>query len=116
MVLYADDESFTFMTPEGHALSAWITFSAYRDGDVTVAQVQALERTTDPFDELTYMLGANRTERPVLARRRSRTSLARSAWPRRSSRPRRLRRQATPVAVRPERPAQRDGATCPSPR
>ena len=34
MVLYADDESFTFMTPEGHTLSAWITFSAHRDGDV----------------------------------------------------------------------------------
>ena len=60
MVLYADDESFTFMTPEGHALSAWITFSAYRVGDVTVAQVQALERTSDPLDELTHMLGANR--------------------------------------------------------
>jgi len=60
MVLYADDESFTFMTPEGHTLSAWITFSAYRDGDVTVAQAQALERTSDPFDELAYMFGANR--------------------------------------------------------
>ena len=48
MVLYADDESFTFMTPEGHTLSAWITFSAYRDGDVTVAQAQALERTVGP--------------------------------------------------------------------
>lgn len=60
MVLYADDESFTFITPEGHALSAWITFSAYQDGDVTVAQVQALERTSDPFDELAYMFGANR--------------------------------------------------------
>jgi len=60
MVIYADDESFTFMTPEGHTLSAWITFSAYRDGEVTVAQAQALERTSDPFDELAYMLGANR--------------------------------------------------------
>ena len=60
MVLYADDELFTFMTPEGHALSAWITFSAYRAGDITVAQVQALERTSDPLDELTHMLGANR--------------------------------------------------------
>jgi hypothetical protein len=60
MVLYADDESFTFINPEGHALSAWITFSAYRDGDVTIAQAQALERTSDPFDELGYMLGANR--------------------------------------------------------
>ncbi len=60
MVLYADDESFTFMTPEGHTLSAWITFSAHRDGDVTVVQAQALERTSDPFDELAYMLGGNR--------------------------------------------------------
>jgi len=60
MVLYADDESFTFMTPEGHTLSAWITFSAFRDGDVTVAQAQALERTSDPFDELAYILGGNR--------------------------------------------------------
>jgi len=60
LVIYADSESFTFMTPEGHALSAWITFSAFRDEDVTVAQVQALERTADPVIELTYMLGANR--------------------------------------------------------
>jgi len=60
MVIYADDESFTFMTPEGHTLSAWITFSAYRDGESTVLQAQALERTSDPFDELAYILGGNR--------------------------------------------------------
>ncbi len=60
MVIYADDESFTFMTPEGHTLSAWITFSAYRDGDVTIAQAQALERPSDPFDELAYVLGGNK--------------------------------------------------------
>ena len=60
MVLYADDESFTFMTPEGHALSAWITFSAHQDGDVTIAQAQALERPSDPFDELAYLLGGNK--------------------------------------------------------
>jgi hypothetical protein len=60
MVIYADEESFAFMTPEGHMLSAWITFSAYRDEDVTVAQVQALERTSDPFVELGYLFGGNR--------------------------------------------------------
>jgi hypothetical protein len=60
MVIFADDESFTFMNPEGHALSAWITFSAYRDGDTTVAQVQALERTADPLVELMWLLGASR--------------------------------------------------------
>jgi hypothetical protein len=60
MVIYADDESFTFMTPEGHTLSAWITFSAYRDDGVTFVQAQALERPSDPFDELAYLLGGNR--------------------------------------------------------
>jgi hypothetical protein len=60
LVIYADRESFTFMTPEGHALSAWITFSAYRDHEETVVQVQALERTSDPLIELSYMFGANR--------------------------------------------------------
>src|SRR3954468_13992496 len=60
LVLYADDESFTFMTPEGHTLSAWITFSARRDGDVTIAQAQALERPSDPFDDLAYTVMGNR--------------------------------------------------------
>jgi len=60
LVIYADSESFTFMTPEGHALSAWITFSAFRDGQTTVAQAQALERTSDPIIELSYILGGNR--------------------------------------------------------
>jgi hypothetical protein len=60
MVIYSDPTAFTFMNPEGHALSAWITFSAFRDGNVTVAQAEALERTADPIVELTYMLGANR--------------------------------------------------------
>ena len=62
MVIYADDESFTFMTPEGHPLSAWITFSAYDDEGVTVAQIQALERAADPFDELAYKLGGSRMQ------------------------------------------------------
>src|SRR5690348_2680312 len=60
LVLYADDESFTFMTPEGHTLSAWITFSARRDGGVTVIEAQALERPADPLDEIAYKLGGNR--------------------------------------------------------
>jgi hypothetical protein len=62
MVIYADDESFTFMTPEGHTLSAWITFSAHDDGGVTVAQIQILERPSDPLDDLAYRLGGSRMQ------------------------------------------------------
>ena len=60
LVIYADRESFTFMTPEGHTLSAWITFAARREGDVVVASAEALERPADPFDEIAYKLGGNR--------------------------------------------------------
>ena len=44
MVLYADEESFTLMTPQGHMFAGWITFSAIEDGDDTVAQAQVLMR------------------------------------------------------------------------
>ena len=40
VVLYADDESFTLMTPEGHPEAGWVTMSAYTEEGVTVAQVQ----------------------------------------------------------------------------
>jgi hypothetical protein len=60
LVLYADDESFTLMTPEGHMLAGWITFSAERVDGVTVVQIQALERTNDPLYELGYVFGGNR--------------------------------------------------------
>ena len=61
LVLYADDEAFTLMSPEGHMLAAWITFSASRatDGGVIV-QTQALERASDPLFELGLMLGGHR--------------------------------------------------------
>jgi hypothetical protein len=42
-VIYADEESFTVMTPEGHPESGWTTFSAHEGEDgVTVAQVRSL--------------------------------------------------------------------------
>jgi hypothetical protein len=63
MVLYADEESFTYMTPEGHPFSGWITFSAYRDEDgTTVAQAQLLIRANDPIYELMMAVGMNRAE------------------------------------------------------
>jgi hypothetical protein len=62
MVLYADAESFTLMTPQGHMFAGWITFSAERDGDSTVVQAQALFRANDPVYELGLTLGGSRRE------------------------------------------------------
>ena len=35
LVLYADDESFTLMTPEGHMFAGWITFSSFHGGKLS---------------------------------------------------------------------------------
>ncbi|HEX7588403.1 MAG TPA: hypothetical protein VF478_08830 [Anaerolineae bacterium] len=56
-VIYADDESFTFMTPEGHMYAAMITFSAFEEDAATVAQVQPLIRASDPMYEIGMRLG-----------------------------------------------------------
>ena len=61
-VLYADDESFTLMTPQGHMFAGWITFSAERDGAGTIIQAQVLMRANDPLYELAMMFGGHRKE------------------------------------------------------
>jgi hypothetical protein len=62
MVLYADDESFTLMTPQGHMFAGWITFSAVERDGTTVAQAQVLMRASDPIYELGLTLGGHRQE------------------------------------------------------
>jgi hypothetical protein len=71
-VLYADEESFTLMTPQGHMFAGWITFSAERagrasapdaaPGPATVVQIQVLMRANDPLYELAMTLGGHRKE------------------------------------------------------
>jgi len=54
LVMYADDEAFTLMTPEGHPESGWVTFSASADAAGTVVQIQSLARANDPIYELGF--------------------------------------------------------------
>ncbi len=54
MVLYADDESFTLMCPEGHPEAGWNTFSAYEEDGATVVQIQSLGRANDPIYEFGF--------------------------------------------------------------
>ncbi len=62
LVLYADDESFTLMTPQGHMFAGWITFSAAAEGDHTVIKAQVLMRASDPVYEIGLTLGGHRQE------------------------------------------------------
>jgi hypothetical protein len=63
-VIYADDESFTMMTPEGHPESGWNTFSVYTEDDGrAIAQIQSLARTTDPIYEISFrIVGSSQQE------------------------------------------------------
>ncbi len=63
LVVYSDDESFTFMTPPGHMFAGWNTFCAYTaDDGCTVAQIQLQVRANDFAYELGFRLGATRSE------------------------------------------------------
>jgi hypothetical protein len=62
MVLYADDESFTLMTPQGHMFAGWITNSAEEIDGSTVLQSQVLMRANDPLYEAGLILGGHRKE------------------------------------------------------
>ncbi|HEY7029998.1 MAG TPA: hypothetical protein VH482_01660 [Thermomicrobiales bacterium] len=62
LVLYADDESFTLMTPQGHIFSGWITFSSLVEDGVTIAQAEILMRASDPFYEVGMVLFGHRLE------------------------------------------------------
>jgi hypothetical protein len=62
LVLYADAESFTLMTPQGHMFAGWITFSAFIEDGETLAQAQVLMRSSDPLYELGMSFGGHRQE------------------------------------------------------
>jgi hypothetical protein len=61
-VLYADEESFTLMTPQGHMFAGWITFSAERSGPGTVVRTDVLMRANDPLYELAMTFGGHGKE------------------------------------------------------
>ena len=65
LILYADEEAFTVMTPQGHPESGFNTFSAYEEDGVTVAQIQSLARANDPIFEFgfRFMGGAAQQEK-----------------------------------------------------
>ena len=62
-VIYADETSWSYMTPEGHPWAAIITFSAHRDeSDSTVAGIQLLVRANDPLYDISFKIYTSRLE------------------------------------------------------
>jgi hypothetical protein len=63
MIIYSDEESFTFMSPQGLMFAGWITFSAYEGEDgCTIVQIRLQVRANDPAYEIGFRLGATRSE------------------------------------------------------
>jgi hypothetical protein len=65
MVLYADAESFTLMTPEGHPESGWVTFSALEEDGCAVAQVQSIARANDPIYEIAFRFVGSKVQEEI---------------------------------------------------
>ena len=109
-VLYADEESFTLMTPQGHMFAGWITFSAEGGPDGTAVQAQVLMRANDPLYELGMMFGGHRKEDVFWAE--TLTALGRYLGRPRPGRihPHRVRGQQPAVAQRQQCLAQLHGA------
>ena len=62
LVHYADEESFTFLTAQGHMFAGWVTFSAMDEDGRTAVHIRIQMRANDPIYELGLLLGGHKTE------------------------------------------------------
>ena len=62
-IIYSDERSWSYMTPEGHPWASIITFSAHTEDDgVTTAMVDLMVRANDPLYEASFKLYTSRLE------------------------------------------------------
>ncbi|MFY9399280.1 MAG: STAS domain-containing protein [Desulfomonilia bacterium] len=64
-VLYADEESFAFITPQGHPESGWVRFSAHGQPGEVVVQVQGFARASDPLYEIGFVILGSRLQERI---------------------------------------------------
>jgi pyruvate/2-oxoglutarate dehydrogenase complex dihydrolipoamide dehydrogenase (E3) component/anti-anti-sigma regulatory factor len=62
MVLYADDRSFTFNTPQGHPECGFVSFSGHEGSSGTIVQILGLARAGDPVYEAAFRLIGSRIQ------------------------------------------------------
>jgi len=65
LVLYADELSFTLMTPQGHPEAGWVTFSARNREDAIEMQIQGLARAADPLYELAFKIAGSKFQETI---------------------------------------------------
>jgi anti-anti-sigma regulatory factor len=56
MIVHCDDNSFTFITPQGHPECGLVSFSAHEENGHTIAQILGLARASDPIFEAAFRM------------------------------------------------------------
>lgn len=64
-VVYADEHSFAFMTPQGHPESGWVSFTGYEEDGFTVARITGFARASDPLYEIAFELMGSRIQERI---------------------------------------------------
>jgi len=62
MVLYADERSFTFNTPQGHPECGFVSFSGHEGNAGTIVRIVGLARSSDPVYEVAFRLIGSRIQ------------------------------------------------------
>ena len=62
MILYADERSFTFNTPQGHPECGFVSFSGHESSTGTIVLVFGLARASDPIYEAAFRLVGSRIQ------------------------------------------------------
>ncbi|MGA2367793.1 MAG: STAS domain-containing protein [Dehalococcoidia bacterium] len=65
LVLYADEHTFTFITPQGHPEAGWVTFKSFEEGGLTILQIQGLARASDPIYELAFRFAGSQIQEKI---------------------------------------------------
>ena len=65
LVVYADDFSFTLMTPQGHPEAGWVTFSSEKKGSAVEMRIQGLASAGDPFYELAFRIVGSKFQETI---------------------------------------------------
>jgi pyruvate/2-oxoglutarate dehydrogenase complex dihydrolipoamide dehydrogenase (E3) component/anti-anti-sigma regulatory factor len=62
MILFADERSFTFNTPQGHPECGFVSFSGHEGSAGTIVQILGLARAGDPIYEAAFRLVGSRIQ------------------------------------------------------
>ncbi|UCC16837.1 MAG: anti-sigma factor antagonist [Dehalococcoidales bacterium] len=65
LVLYADDNSFSLMTPQGHPEAGWVTFSAKQNKQSVEVKIRGIASASDPFFEMAFRIAGSKLQERI---------------------------------------------------